>query len=581
MTQLGSSATAEPAASPSRQLWLYETVARMAPVSYRSKIMLLVIAGIQVPLLALLVSFALIAKSVVGAVPLICTALAATCFGTALTLALLNKLLRPILITRDAMRAYVAHGRLPALPTGFSDEAGQLMADTMNSLTSLDATLRSLTYVDQVTGLANRDHFLRRLDQRLAERGPMALGIVAVQNMDEILAGFGEPGAVLMLRQAAARLQAVARQDAIIARVDGPHFAVTCSRAPGAPGLEVQARTILGMLNDEIRAGDIRIMPHCAMGIALAPEDAPDARALLNAALTALPMATTTDLAFYTPAAQSCAQRRMSLQHGLRQALEQQAFSLHYQPIVSLAAGAARPRIIGAEALLRWTHPELGPISPGVFIPLAERIGLMDEIGPWILETGCTQLRAWDAAGLPALRLAVNISARQFSDDRLISIITRSLSRFSLPPHRLEVEMTETAALQDRATTRRVFGALRDLGITVAIDDFGTGYSTMSHLRDVPFDTLKIDREFVRDIDSSASGRAICKALIELGRGLDIRVHAEGVERAEEVATLQSYGCEIFQGFYFGRPMTGDAFAQSWLAQAEGRHKPPPRTGGF
>jgi diguanylate cyclase (GGDEF)-like protein len=556
-----------PAAPASRQLWLYQTVARIAPFSYRNKIMLIAFLGTHVPLLALVMFFALQTENFLSALPVIGIALVATLFGTAVTLFLLNGLLRPILMTREAVHAYVAHGRLPTLPTDFRDEAGQLMADTVSSLTRLDAILESLTYVDQMTGLPNRDHLLRRLAGEQAERRPIALGIISVQNLDEILAGFGEAGGGVTLRTMAARLTAVAGPQAIIARVDGRRFAITCSMAPEAPIIDLQARTLLAALNREIRDGEMRIVPQCTMGVALAPEDASDAATLLDFAQSAVPPAAEADLAFFTQAGQTSARRQMDLQNALRRAVERQDFALHYQPVISATAGEL-PRIIGAEALLRWNHPELGPISPAVFIPIAERIGLMDEIGPWILQTGCAQLRAWDEAGLPPLRLAVNLSARQFSDRRLVTVIADFVQRFSVPPRRLEVEMTETAAMQDRATTRRVFGELRELGVTIAIDDFGTGYSTMSHLRDVTFDTLKIDREFVRDVDSTPSSRAICKALIELGRGLDIEVLAEGVERTEEVATLQTYGCSVFQGFYFGRPMPSADFTQAMREQA-------------
>jgi EAL domain-containing protein (putative c-di-GMP-specific phosphodiesterase class I) len=185
---------------------------------------------------------------------------------------------------------------------------------------------------------------------------------------------------------------------------------------------------------------------------------------------------------------------------------------------------------------------------------------LMDPIGLWVLRTGGRQLRLWDEAGLPGLRLAVNLSARQFSDRGLVRSISEALSAHAVPAHRLEVEMTESAAMHDRDMTRRVFTDLHALGATVAIDDFGTGYSTMSHLRDLRFDVLKIDREFVRGVESSRSGRAICKALIELANGLDIEVLAEGVETADEVRQLRSHGCGLFQGFYFGRPMPEEAF---------------------
>lgn len=554
------------AASSAHQLWLYQTVARFAPLSYRNKIMLIAFVGTHVPFLTLVVFFALRTENFLSALPVIGIALVATLFGTAVTLVLLNGLLRPILMTREAVHAYVAHGQLPALPTGFRDEAGQLMADTVSSLTRLDAILESLTYVDQMTGLPNRDHLLRRLAGEQADRRPIALGIVSVQNMDEILAGFGEAGGVVTLRSIAARLTAVAGPQAIMARIDGRRFAITCSMAPEAPIIDLQARRLLAALNREIRDGEMRILPQCTMGLALAPEDASDAARLLDLAQSAVPLASEAELAFFTQAGQTSARRQMELQHALRRAVSRQDFALHYQPVISATAGGA-PRIIGAEALLRWNHPDLGPISPAIFIPIAERIGLMDEIGPWILETSCAQLRAWDEAGLAPVRLAVNLSARQFSDRRLVTVIADCVRRFSVSPQRLEVEMTETAAMQDRAMTRRIFGELRDIGVTIAIDDFGTGYSTMSHLRDVTFDTLKIDREFVRDVDSTSSSRAICKALIELGHGLDIEVLAEGVERPEEVATLQSYGCTIFQGFHFGRPMPSADFTQAMRKQ--------------
>lgn len=552
--------TVQPASSPAEQLRLYQAVARIVPFSYRNKIMLIAFLGTHVPLLALVIFFALQTENFLAALPVIAIALVATLSGTALTLLLLNGLLRPILMTREAVHAYVAHGQLPTLPTGFSDEAGQLMADTVSSLTRLDAILESLTYVDKITGLPNRDHLLRRLAADQAERRPIALGIVAVQNMDEILAGLGESGAGVTLRTIAARLSAEAGAQTIVARVDGRRFAVSFRLAPEAPIVDLQARRLLDALNQDIRDGDIHVVPQCTMGLALAPEDARDAATLLDLAQTAVPSAEEADFAFHTEAGRSSARRQMDLQRALRQAVERQDFALHFQPVIRAAAGGGGPRIIGAEALLRWNHPEMGPISPAVFVPIAERIGLMDEIGPWILEAGCLQLRAWDEARLPPMRLAVNLSARQFSDHRLVTMIADVVRRFGLSPGRLEVEMTETAAMQDRATTRRVFGELRAVGVTIAIDDFGTGYSTMSHLRDMTFDTLKIDREFVRDVDSSSSSQAICKALIELGRGLNLGVLAEGVERAEEVTALQAYGCEVFQGFHFGRPMPGVDF---------------------
>ncbi|MCB8882434.1 phosphodiesterase [Acidisoma cellulosilytica] len=568
MNRLDQIARPESSASTLSQLRLYGVVARFLPVSYRNKIMLIAFLGTHVPLLTLLIFFALRSGSFWHALPVIGVALAATLLGTGATLFILNGLLRPILMTREAVSAYVTQGRLPSLPLTFTDDAGRLMADTASSLLRLDATLNTLTYVDQMTGLPNRDHLLRRLESQLAEHRPVALCVLALQNLDEIIAAYGEPGAVTAFRTMAARLQSVAAEQAIVARIDGRRFALTAAVAPDAPSLADQAKLILAHLCQDIRDDDFQITPLITMGIALAPDDAEDAQTLLNAAQTAVPAATQPDIAFYVPATQSSLRRQMELQRELRQALERREFSLHYQPVVTLDDGMVAPRIIGAEALLRWNHPSLGAISPAVFIPIAERLGLIEDIGPWILATGCRQLLEWDKSGLPPLRLAVNLSARQFSDRRLVQMIADAIGRVSLPAHRLEVEMTETAAMQDRAVTRRVFGELRELGITVAIDDFGTGYSTMSHLRDMTFDTMKIDREFVRDVDTSPSGRAICKALIELAHGLDIAVLAEGVESGAEVTVLQSYGCTIFQGFHFGRPVPSEDFARLLPKQA-------------
>jgi diguanylate cyclase (GGDEF)-like protein len=568
MTPPDTTDAAKTAASSARQLRLYRAVARVVPLGYRNKIMLIAFVGTHVPLLTLVIFFALRTENFRAALPVIGIALVATLLGTGLTLIILNGLLQPILMTRSAVHAYVAHGHLPSLPTDCTDEAGQLMADTVASLLRLNAVLETLAYVDRVTGLPNRDDLLKRLDVELARRQPIALCILSLQNLDEIMAAFGEVGAVVALRTIGARLQTIAQKHALIARVDGRRFAISATLTPEAPNLTEQAETILALLGRDIQENGLLITPQVTAGIALAPEDAQDSVSLLDAAQAAVPTAHADSVAFYAPETQSSARLQMNVQRALRRAIEQDALSLHYQPVVRFTAGSVTPTIIGAEALLRWTDPDLGAMAPSVFIPIAERSGLIDEIGPWVLKTGCSQMQEWEAIVPPNFRLAINLSARQFSDQRLVQLIADSISGHRLSRDRLEVEMTETAAMQDRATTRRVFGALRELGVTVAIDDFGTGYSTMSQLRDMPFDTLKIDREFVRDVDGSASGRAICKALIELGRGLDIAVLAEGVERSEEVATLQSYGCAIFQGFHFGRPMPAPAFAEALRQQA-------------
>jgi EAL domain-containing protein (putative c-di-GMP-specific phosphodiesterase class I)/GGDEF domain-containing protein len=516
--------------------------------------MLIAFAGTHVPLLTLVAWYATATSASLGqALRVIGVALAATLVGTALTLIILNQLLRPILMTSQALRAYASNRRLPSLPVGFSDEAGTLMTDTVSTLIRLDAVLDTLSFVDSVTSLPNRDQMLRLLSERLAEGSRLALCVLVLRNTEQITTGFGPALADVALRLLAARLDAAVGHGGIVARLEGPRLAFVLDAR--LPDLSTRLATILASLSPEITHGDMTVLPDLSLGVALAPEDAREASALLNAALAAVPAAGQGAPVFYSPHAQTAARRRLDLERELRRAVERDELSLHFQPVVRMAGQKAQPRVVGAEALLRWRHPVEGMIPPGVFIPVAEQCGLMDPIGLWVLRTGCRQLRLWDEAGLPALRLAVNLSAGQFSDRRLVRSIADALSDQAVPGERLEIEMTESAAMHDRDTTSRVFGDLHALGATVAIDDFGTGYSTMSHLRDLRFDTLKIDREFVHGVDVSRSGRAICKALIELAHGLDIEVLAEGVETADEVHELRRHGCGLFQGYHFGRPM--------------------------
>lgn len=258
---------------------------------------------------------------------------------------------------------------------------------------------------------------------------------------------------------------------------------------------------------------------------------------------------------------------RSSLEPDLRRALGSDQFVLHYQPVVDLGSG----RLAGAEALVRWQHPELGLLPPVKFIPALEETGLMNEVGPWILDAACRQARAWEEDGLTGLKMAVNLSARQLRDPSLKATIVRTLDLHGLQPQSLELELKEMAAMENMELTRALFTDLRSLGVSLAIDDFGSGYSSLSYVRKLPFDKLKIDREFVTNVEARPDSQAICRALIELTRGLSLNVLAEGVETREEVETLRGLGCTMFQGFYFARPLTAEIFAATvrdpnWLA---------------
>ena len=259
---------------------------------------------------------------------------------------------------------------------------------------------------------------------------------------------------------------------------------------------------------------------------------------------------------FVEPAMNVRAVERQSLEEDLRHALERGEFSLHYQPKINLKTG----RIAGAEALLRWTHPTRGPISPARFIPVAEDSGLIVPIGNWVLRAACTQASTWIAQGLGFGNLAVNISAMEFRNEHFLPGVLAILKETKLDPKALELELTETVLMRHAGITESILKALREQGIQLAIDDFGTGYSSLSYLKKFPINALKIDRSFIQQINENQTG--IVAAIISMGRSLGLRVVAEGVETTEELEFLQSHLCDEAQGFYFSRPLPPENFAE-------------------
>jgi EAL domain-containing protein (putative c-di-GMP-specific phosphodiesterase class I) len=258
---------------------------------------------------------------------------------------------------------------------------------------------------------------------------------------------------------------------------------------------------------------------------------------------------------------------RLMLETGLRRALERGEFVLHYQPRLDLR----RDSISGVEALLRWQHPDLGLLLPNHFVPLAEETGLIVPIGRWVLEHACAQNMGWQRQGLPAVRVAVNLSPRQFVDPNLLNDVRNALGQSGMPPSSLELEITESMVMQDLARTVRLLNEIKDLGITLSIDDFGTGYSSMAMVRELPIDALKIDRSFVRDIDRDAEGKAIINAIIALGRALDLTVVAEGVETKEQEAFLRAQQCDEEQGYLISKPLPPEDFSVFLANQTRAR----------
>ena len=326
-----------------------------------------------------------------------------------------------------------------------------------------------------------------------------------------------------------------------------------------APGLAGKvAERILADLRRPFGASDSELHVSVSIGMSLYPQDATGAEDLLKYADAALHAAKTDgsgDYRYFRPRIDRELRERMALEGGLRRAAERGELVLHYQPKVDLATH----RVRGAEALVRWRHPELGLVQPSRFIPLAEETGLIMSLGEWVLRAACTQLRGWRDAGLE-LNVSVNVSARQFQQANLVERIVEVLDETGVDPGWFEIELTESSVMEDAERAIASLRKLKEHGVRVAIDDFGTGYSSLSYLKRLPLDVLKIDQSFVQGVTGDHDSAAIVKAIIGLARSLGIEVIAEGVELQGDVDFLSAWGCNQAQGFYFGRPVPSDDF---------------------
>ncbi|URW75115.1 EAL domain-containing protein [Sphingomonas donggukensis] len=436
--------------------------------------------------------------------------------------------------------------------------------------------------VHPVSGLPVREGLIERIAR---DRGGL-LGIIAFTDFDR-LSAFDPVLADRVFTACTKRLRAMLPAERFLAQVDRGHIGVWFGAGPGdAPSdatsdadAWAELDAVAYALSEVIVDGDNQIIPQVAFR--LAPHDAADGQspaAFVARTLASFALPPCGSVSVVQPVADQAetARDRFALEQDLRQAIDRRELRLAYQPLVDASQGC----IGGAEALIRWEHPTRGLIPPAQFVPVLESMGLAQEIGMWALNTALREARGWAASDLGRLRVAVNVSSLQLERDDLPQLVQRTLESHGVSASQLELELTESVATSDAEHCRGIFARLRAMGIKLAVDDFGTGYSGFSSLRTLDFDKIKIDREFVTDVDSRGDSQAICQSIIALGRGLGIRVLAEGVERRGEYEWLRRHGCHHFQGYYFGQPMTGEAFA-AWVRDREalGRLLAPPGGG--
>jgi diguanylate cyclase (GGDEF)-like protein len=436
----------------------------------------------------------------------------------------------------------------------------ELASDVSFALDYLDKEerLKYLAYYDVLTGLPNRNLLTDRLAQGIAHckrfNTTAAVLFVDLDNFKWINDSLGHSAGDRLLKAMGKRLTDCTRDGDTVARLGGDEFVIVL---PGQTDRQVTTH-ILDRILESVRqpfksqSGEFHI--GCSIGVALYPQDGHDVDTLLkhsDAALYRAKESGRNTFRFYEEKMNAKLNERLTLETNLRRALARDEFFLHYQPQIDLRTG----RLVGVEALLRWTNGELGDVPPAKFIAIAEESDLILAIGTWVARCACRQNKAWQDAGLPPILMSVNVSARQFRAPGLSEILGTILSETGLPPHYLGLELTESAVMHDSQDAIATMQALTAMGLDLSIDDFGTGYSSLSYLKKFPISTLKIDRSFVRDIPRDSDDTAIAQAIITMGHSLGLKVIAEGVETLDQANFLRVQNCDIAQGYYYSKPV--------------------------
>jgi diguanylate cyclase (GGDEF)-like protein/PAS domain S-box-containing protein len=472
---------------------------------------------------------------------------------------------RCILVRRDGSEVVIEDSVAP-----IHDRNGQAagVVFAFRDVSAAQAMTLQMTHSaehDLLTGLPNRRLLHDRVSQSIAlarrDMSKIAVLYLDLDGFKYINDSLGHPIGDQLLQSIAKRLVDCVRATDTVSRQGGDEFVILLTEVRQPEDAAVMANRMLHVVAEahSIDARDLHVTT--SIGISVYPEDGQDADTLIKNADTAMYQAKENGrqkFQFFKPAMYARAVERQSIEEGLRRALERHEFTLHYQPIIDLTTG----ELTGTEALLRWAHPTRGLLLPAKFIPIAEDCGLIVPIGKWVLRQACDQARAWAEAGLPAVTMAVNVSAMEFADESFLNSLFAVLSATGIEPRLLQLELTESVLMKRAEASAGVLQYLREWGVKVAIDDFGTGYSSLSYLRKFTVDALKIDQSFVRQISIGGRDAAIVTAVISMARSLDLLVVAEGVETLEELEFLRAHECDEAQGFYFGRPAPPQEFAR-------------------
>ncbi|QID18960.1 EAL domain-containing protein [Nitrogeniibacter mangrovi] len=468
-----------------------------------------------------------------------------------------------------------------AVPILDADGSVRRVQGTLQDITErVDAErrIRQLAYFDDLTGLPNRAHFREALQSALMREssrgGHCAVVLINVDRFKRINETLGQDAADQVLQVLAVRLGqgygsigpdggSPQSMDAPrMARLSADNFGLFIEGTRGREQVEAEVQALLRRASSPVKLGEQSLTFTLSAGLAFFPEHGESAEALLKSAEMALGALRRRDaldaIQCYTERMKVDAFARLSMENALRVAIDREQFTLLYQPKVDADAG----RVVGCEALIRWEHPDEGVIGPDAFIPLAEEIGLIHQLGQWVLRRACEDLGRWRASGNALVPVAVNLSASQFGRQDLVDQVRAVLDETGTDPALIELEVTESALMRDTRSTAELLVQMHDMGLSLAVDDFGTGYSSLAYLKRFAVNTLKIDRSFVQDCDAGHDDPAIVRAIIGMARSLGIGLVAEGVETVAQARVLQAEGCPVMQGYLFARPMAADQFGK-------------------